>query len=421
MNFIKNVASTSCLISAFISIQLGACLSLAQAAPYTPTSDAMVVESLPGRASDPALKRVDSLRKQLAARPDDAGLRVEISRRYFDMAMAQGDPRYVGYASAAIAPLAKAAPANSNSNTNASASANANTQADYALVLGLIQQFSHEFELALASLAKASQLNPQSPEPLLWRSAIFMVLARYPEANAECQRATPLADPLVGTGCSAYVEATTGQLDAAYAKLLAAVAAAPQAAPELLLWQATRLAEMAWRLGRFDTAEGHFKSALKQGVTDQFLLAAYADFLLARQRPGEVISLLSDWERSDILLLRLALAGKTIGDKRSTDWAAQLRGRFAAAELRGDRMHEQEAARFELDIEGNAVRALKLASANYKIQKEPRDAEILMRAAIAAQQAQTAQVALDWLRTSRYQDPALQALAGQLAALGATR
>ena len=417
MNFIKNVASTTASISAFIGIQLVACLSLAQAAPYTPTSDAMVVESLPGRASDPALKRVDSLRKQLAARPDDAGLRVEIARRYFDMAMAQGDPRYVGYASAAITPLAKAALLNSNSST----SANTSTQADYALVFGLIQQFSHEFEPALASLAKASQLNPQSPEPLLWRSAIFMVQARYPEASAECQRALPLAEPLVGAGCSAYVDATTGQLDAAYAKLLAAVAAAPQAAPELLLWQATRLAEMAWRLGRFDTAEGHFKSALTQGVTDQFLLGAYADFLLARQRPMEVIRLLADWERSDILLLRLALAGKTTGDKRSIDWATQLRDRFVAAALRGDRLHEQEAARFELDIEGNAGRALKLANANYKIQKEPRDAEILMRAAIAAQQAQTAQVAMDWLRTSRYQDPALQALAGQLVALGATR
>ena len=415
MNFIKNVALISAPIRALISIQLVACLSLAQAAPYTPTSDAMVVESLPGRASDPAIKRVDSLRKQLAARPGDADLRVEIARRYFDMAMAQGDPRYVGYASAAIAPLAKAPAANPNANGNTS------IQADYALVLGLIQQFSHEFDPALASLAKASQLNPQSPEPLLWRSAIFMVLARYPEANAECQRTMPLADPLVGAGCSAYVEATTGQLEAAYAKLLAAVAAAPQAPPELLLWQATRLAEMAWRLGRIDAAEGHFKSALKQGVTDQFLLGAYADFLLARQRPREVITLLADWERSDILLLRLALAGKTIGDKRSADWATQLRDRFVAAALRGDRLHEQEAARFELDIEGNAAKALTLASANYKIQKEPRDAEILMRAALAAQQAQTAQVALDWLRTSRYQDPALQALAGQLAALGAKR
>ena len=41
--------------------------------------------------------------------PTTRGLRLEIARRYFDLAMAQGDPRYVGYASAAIAPLAQSA------------------------------------------------------------------------------------------------------------------------------------------------------------------------------------------------------------------------------------------------------------------------------------------------------------------------
>jgi len=382
------------------------CLGLpASAAPYTPANDAEVVERLPGRASDPAIRRVDSLRKQLAARPDDLALRVEIARRYFDMAMAQGDPRYVGYASAALAPLVK---------TNLE-------NADYALVRGLLLQFSHEFEPALASLAKASALSPTSPEPLLWRSAIYMVQARYKEAAAECARATPLAEPLVGSGCSAYVQATSGLLDAGFDSLANAVKAAPQAAPELLLWQNTRLAEMAWRLQRFDAAEAYFKSALKQGVTDQFLLGAYADFLLARQRPLEVIKLLTDWERSDILLLRLALAGRAAKDPRADDWAKQLRDRFQAANQRGDRLHEQEAARFELDIEGNAAKAVTLAAKNYTVQKEPRDAEILMRAALAAKQPKDAQPALDWLRSSGYQDPGMGQLAAQLAAAGAAK
>src|SRR3954451_16153454 len=80
------------------------------AAPFTPSNDAEVVERLPATTNDPSARRVDSLRKQLAARPGDVDLRLEIARRYFDLAMAQGDPRYVGYATAAIGPLEQLAP-----------------------------------------------------------------------------------------------------------------------------------------------------------------------------------------------------------------------------------------------------------------------------------------------------------------------
>jgi hypothetical protein len=373
----------------------------AAAAPFTPKSDAEVVERLPGRASDPAVRRVESLRKQLTARPDDAALRIEVARRYFDMAMAQGDPRYVGYAASALAPLEKSAP----------------NEPGYPMAMGLIQQYSHNFEAALASLSKAAQLAPQSAEPLLWRTAIFMVQARYADAATECTRAAPLTDALTATGCTAYVQAATGQLEAAYQSLTAAVKAAPQASAELLLWQNTRLAEMAWRLQRFDLAEGHFKAAQKLGVTDQFLLGAYADFLLARQRPAEVITLLADWERSDILLLRLALAAKAANDPRAANWSTQLRDRFAAAAQRGDSLHEQEAARFALAIDGNATQALALAVHNYTVQKEPRDADMLLRAALAARQPQAAQPALEWLQSSRYEDPAMSAVAAQVRAL----
>ena len=74
------------------------------AAPFTPRDDAEVVERLPV-ASDPALRTVESLRRQLASRPDDPDLRLDIGERYFELAMAQGDPRYVGYAMSTIGPL----------------------------------------------------------------------------------------------------------------------------------------------------------------------------------------------------------------------------------------------------------------------------------------------------------------------------
>ena len=262
------------LAKLFLTLSVIFLTALSHAAPYTPANDAEVVERLPGRASDPATRRVESLRKQLAARPDDAGLRVNIAQRYFDMAMAQGDPRYVGYATGALAPLLKAIPSEPA------------TAAAYYQVRGMIEQFTHAFDPALASLAKASALDPASPEPLLWRSAIFMVQAKYAQAAAECAKLTPLAEPLVGIGCSAYAESSyKGGLGAAFATLAATVKVYATSAPQLLLWQYTRLAEMAWRLERFDAAENYYNSALKLGITDQFLLGSYADFLLFKKAP----------------------------------------------------------------------------------------------------------------------------------------
>jgi tetratricopeptide (TPR) repeat protein len=375
------------------------------AAPFTPPSDAEVVERLPATVNDPSVRRVDSLRKQLAARPEDVDLRLEIARRYFDMAMAQGDPRYVGYAMAAIGPLDRLAP----------------TNASYWFVRGLLQQYSHDFPGALKSLDKASEIDANAPEPIAWRAAIDMVQARYPEARTECSRLAPLVHSLYAQSCTAYVDATTAHLRDSYDSLQKDLAAAGDVPAELKLWVRTRLAEMAIRLQRPDEAQLQFNQALAVGVTDQFLLGAYSDFLLAQKRPAEVIKLLADWERSDVLLLRLALAGKMAKHSRAKDWAGQLRDRFDAAAQRGDRLHEQEAARFELDVEGNPKKALAYAARNYSSQKEPRDAEILLRTALAANEPKAAHPAIEWLKSSGYEDPAMAALAAQLATAGARK
>lgn len=385
-------------------------LAAALAAPFTPASDAAVVERLPGRGSqDPALRSVDALRKQLAAAPRDARLRIELARRYFDLALAQGDPRYAGYAIGALAPMASDPPRDPP------------TAAAYWAARGILEQYLHAFDPALASLARAGQLDPRSPEPPGWRAAIFMVQARYEEALGECDRLQLLAHPLWATGCRAYARAATGHLTDAYGQLAHAAAVSRDAPPALRLWAQTRLAEMAQRLQRHTEAEHHFRLALDTGVTDQFLLAAYADFLIARGRPPEALTLLASWERSDVLLLRLALAGQALNDSRTPGWIAQLRERFADAARRGDALHEWEAGRFELDIENRPERALALAAHNYAVQREPRDAFLLMRAALAAGRPSEAAPALAWLRASRYEDAAFSRLADELAGAGGTR
>ena len=378
--------------------------------PFIPANDSDIVERLPLSATDPSARRLQSLRKQLEAKPDDVALRIEIAKRYFDLSMAQGDPRYVGYASAALTPLDKAAPAGNPSLT-----------ASYWQIKGMLQQYSHNFDGALASLDKASLADPKSADAMAWRTAIHMVQANYAKAQAECDALKPLTTPLFAAGCTQYIRATTGELQSAFDTLNAALKAEPAAAPELMLWELTRLAEMANRLKRYHEADAYFQRALKLGVTDQFLLGAYADFLLQQKKPEAVITLLADWERSDILLLRLALAGKAVKHKKAADWASSLRDRFVEAAKRGDRLHEQEAARFELDIENNPKKALTLAANNYKLQKEPRDAEVLLRCALAANDAAAAEPALTWLKQSKYEDSRMADLAAQLAKLGGAK
>ena len=62
----------------------------------------------------------------------------------------------------------------------------------------------------------------------------------------------------------------------------------PYAQPGVQSWVLTSLAEMAARAGMAQEAEAHFRAALAVDAADNYLLGAYADFLLDHDRPKEV-------------------------------------------------------------------------------------------------------------------------------------
>jgi Tfp pilus assembly protein PilF len=176
------------------------------------------------------------------------------------------------------------------------------------------------------------------------------------------------------------------------------------------LWLLTRLGEVAaWR-GRPEEAEKHYRAALALGIDDGYLLAAWSDFLLDRQRPAEVVKWLSGWEASDGLLLRLALAETALEQPAAKAHVQALADRFAAAKARGDATHRAEEARYLLHLAGDPAAALAAAAANYRVQREPRDARVLLEAAIAAKDPGAAQPARDWLRSSGFEDAHLRQL-----------
>lgn len=373
----------------------------ASAAPYTPAADAQVLARVPARKLDAQARELQALRAAAQARPNDAQAAVALARRYVDAAAADGDPRYMGYAQAALA-----------------AWWDAPTPPPAVRVQrAVLRQYGHDFDAALADLAEALRAEPDNAEAWSWTAAIQMVRADYPAAARACEGLAPLTSPLLGEACRASVESVTGQAAAAAGRLTRALEAARDAGPAERLWALTRQAENAERRGDVAAAERAFEAGLATGLDDVYLRAAHADFLLDQGRPRDVLRRLADGGRADVLLLRLALAARAAGDARAAAWSDELSARFAAARARGDRTHEKEEARFLLALKGDAAGALVLAQRNYALQREPADARILLEAALAARQPQAAAPALQWLQAHRVESTVLQALATQLGSL----
>ena len=383
------------------ALALASAALAAHAAPYLPDSDSRVLEHLPVRPSDPVARELRSLRADLAANPRNRATAIRLAERYFALANAEGDPRYVGYGQAALKPWWDlAAP-----------------PLDALVMRAILKQYSHDFAGAMRDLEAATREDPGNARAWSWRAAIDMVQANYEQARRDCIALGKIASDLFAVGCMTYLDGTTGKAAAAYRALSDAYARSGDDSPEMRVWVLTRLAEMSLRMGDVKRAEEHFRAAYFEPINDQFLLGAYADFLLDQGRPDEVVPLLVDWPRSDILLLRLALAEKALKAPKAREHIEALRSRFEAAALRGDKLHQQEEARFNLYLVANKERALALAQENWKLQREPRDARILLESALAMKDPAAAQGVLDWLERSGHEDPGLRATAQRLKAL----
>lgn len=388
----------TCLIWATAVVVCCLAAASTQAAPRVPGQASEVLEHLPMRPGDAIARDLAALRAEVrraaAADPRDPLAATRLAERYFDLAMARGDPRYVGYADAVLLPFGQV------------------QSAPLWALRGQLQQYRHGFAPALENFATALKIDPQFASAHAWRGAIYLVQADYPAARVECDALKALGRLALQGACMGLVEAYSGRLDAALAYLQQAKAVSAE--PANRLWLDTRVGEVqTWR-GQSALAEAAYRRALALNLDDGYLLAAWSDFLLDQQRPAEVVQALARWEASDTLLLRLALAETQLGSPQAHAHTQALEDRFAAAKQRGDTTHRAEEARFLLHLKGDAAQALQVAAANYQVQREPRDARILLEAALAAKSPAAAQPVLDWLARSGFEDTRLRPLAATL-------
>jgi tetratricopeptide (TPR) repeat protein len=333
------------------------------AAPFAPASDGQVLERLPFTPSDPVMRELRALHSRLTHEPDNLPLALRLAQGYLELGRVTGDPRYAGYAEAALAPWwhLEQAPQ------------------EVLVLRATLRQRTHQFDAALADLTTVLKTHPRNAQARLTRATVLQVQGVYEGAREECLALKHLVQELVWAACLTSVNGATGKLRESYAQLRAAFDNSQNAQPGIQSWVLTSLAEMAARAGMALEADAHFRAALTLDAADNYLLGAYADFLLDNGRPQEVLALLRDRTRADPLLLRYALALQAQNSKELPARVAQLLDRFEASRLRGDRVHLREEARFTLELLHAPEAALKLAQENWQVQKEPVDVRVLWK------------------------------------------
>jgi tetratricopeptide (TPR) repeat protein len=372
--------------------------SAIHARPFLPESDDQILERLP-LAGDSAARELRKLRQRLQKTPNDRILAAALARRYIALARAESDPRYLGYAEAALLPWRD----------------QPTPPADVLLLRATLRQNRHEFVPALEDLSRVLEAQPRNAQARLTSAVIHQVRGDYAAAGKQCLALMNLADALTSTACISNVAGLTGRAEPAYAALRRALERDKSDGDrEERAWALTLLAEIAARTGQNDPAREHFRQALQLAPNDAYLLAAYADFLLDQDQPETVIGLLEDKTRSDGLLLRLTLAEQRLGSAGLATHTNALRARFAASRLRGENLHPGEEARFALRLLKDPDAALRLALSNWSVQREPRDARILLEAALAANKPNAARPVIDWMRENHVEDSRLSILATQL-------
>ena len=357
---------------------------------FVPSSGTEVIEQFP--ASSAASKRDFRQRLELAAADaTSVEVAVAMARRHLDRARRDGEPREAGLARSALGDLWQRQDA----------------PVAVLLVRAAIRQHDHDFSGALDDLELAIAADPRNIQAWLSRASILQTTGALREAADSCRRIVALSNHIAGHVCLADLASMQGDQDAFERigrRLEGQKADAAQAG-----WILTVQAEMAERLGRKVAAEGLFRAAVA-ALPGSYARVAYADFLLANDRAGEVDALLAAAPATDAVLLRRAIALKRTGDNRAQSISDDLRQRFTPPVGEAGTLHLREMARFQLEIAEDAHAALELARRNWLLQKEPADALLRAAAARAAHQPDAAAPVRAFVRDPGLFDSRLHAL-----------
>lgn len=334
----------------------------------------------------------------LAENPGDLANAIKVAQLAIRDGRPNADPRRYGQAQAALAPWWR----------------NQDAPLDVRLLRAIILQSLHDFQGATHDLDAILTADPANAQARLSRAFIRQTIGDLTGAIDDCRKLPRSIGLTARAACDLRGQALAGAAREALTRLTRAMAFDINAEAQTRRWAEAICADMALMIGEDQVAEQHFRNATKD-ESDISTLVAYADYLLDNGRPKDVLTLLADRSEADIVYLRLAIAGKELGDPRTKLWTELLTERFDAARAGGVQLHLREEARFELEVKGNPTTALQLALADWKVQKEPGDTRIMLEAALAAHDFKAADETIGFVAKTGLDDARLKPLLDKIA------
>jgi hypothetical protein len=336
--------------------------------------------------------------KAWRAQPQDLTVSLAYVRAVFQLGLSEGDLRWFGAAKAAMLPWWK----------------KEDLPADAFFMRGLVKQGFHDFAGGLVDINKAIDLNPNKAEFWSWRFAMHLLTTDLVAASQDCES----IDRLFGQDESKVYRAILlyrkGKSQTAVQWLKDLGSAPNFQSASSKEWLALHLGEAYRVAGQPDMAVATWQKQLKITPKSHIIKLSLAElwvqqgqYLLVKQMPGSAAP-------TDALLMQSILAYKGLKDPAEKDLAALLESRLKAQSLRQESLIERPQMIYLIDYANDPAAGLRLSIDNWKIQQEPRDAVLFLKAALAVNQPQAAQAVLAWLEKTQYTDPQVKELEARL-------
>ena len=375
----------------------GICLSTPSQVRFTPQESAIVLNaSVHDKGAQNSA--FSDLTKAWRSQPQDLSVSLAYARAVFQIGLAEGDLRWFGAAKAAILPWWK----------------KDDLPADAFFMRGLVRQGFHDFTGGLADINKAIDLNPHKAEFWSWRFALHLLKTDLVAALQDCESIDRLFGQDESKAYRAILRYRTGDPQAAIALLKTLLNSPNYQSASSKEWLALHLGEAYRVAGQSDMAIATWNKQLKITPKSHMIKLSLAELWVQEGQYLQVKQMSASVAPTDALLMQNVLALKGLQDPAEKNLAALLESRLKSQSLRQEALIERPQLIYFIDYAQDPSAGLSLSIENWRIQQEPRDAVLFLKAALALNQPQAAQTVVAWLDKTNYSDPQIKELRARL-------